>query len=59
LWRGRQGFRVGIAGGVFQTSPLVRQIFTNSLRSLHPQAEVEPKVVEPAQGALWLARKNQ
>jgi N-acetylglucosamine kinase-like BadF-type ATPase len=59
LWPGRQGFRVAMAGGVFQNSPLVRQIFSNSLRSLHPQAEVEPKVVEPAQGALWLARRNQ
>ncbi len=59
MWPGRQKFRVAIAGGVFQNSPLVRQIFSNSLRSLHPQAEVEPKVVEPAQGALWLARKKQ
>ncbi len=59
MWPGRQQFRVAIAGGVFQNSPLVRQVFSNSLRSLHPQAEVEPKVVEPAQGALWLARKNQ
>ncbi|HSB77141.1 MAG TPA: BadF/BadG/BcrA/BcrD ATPase family protein [Terriglobales bacterium] len=59
LWRGRQGFRVAISGGVFQNAPLVRQVFCNSLRSLHPQAEIDGKVVEPAQGALWLARKNQ
>ncbi len=56
LWRGQQAFRVAITGGVFQNSPLVRQVFGNSLRSLHPQAQIEPKVVEPAQGALWLAR---
>lgn len=56
LWRGQQAFRVAITGGVFQNSPLARQVFGNSLRSLHPQAQIEPKVVEPAQGALWLAR---
>jgi N-acetylglucosamine kinase-like BadF-type ATPase len=59
LWRGQQAFRVALTGGVFQNSPLVRQVFSNSLRSLHPQAEIDAKVVEPAQGALWLARKNQ
>src|SRR5512146_1131767 len=59
LWHGRQRFTVAIAGGVFQNAALVRQIFSNSLRSLHPQAEIDAKVVEPAQGALWLARKDQ
>ena len=59
LWRAQQAFRVALAGGVFQNSPLVRQVFSNSLRSLHPQAEIDAKVVEPAQGALWLARKKQ
>jgi|SRR6185437_8208203 len=59
LWRGSQAFRVATAGGVFQNSPLVRQVFSNSLRSLHPQAEVDGKVVEPAQGALWLARRSE
>ncbi|HLK33746.1 MAG TPA: BadF/BadG/BcrA/BcrD ATPase family protein [Terriglobales bacterium] len=59
LWRGRQPFRVAMAGGVFLHSPLVRQVFSNSLRSLHPQAEVESSPAEPVQGALWLARKNK
>ena len=58
LWRGQQAFHVALTGGVFQNSPLVRQVFSNSLRSLHPQAEIEARVVEPAQGALWLARKQ-
>lgn len=58
LWHGRDAFRVAMNGGVFQNSPLVRQVFGNSLRSLHPQAEIETKVVEPAQGALWLARRQ-
>jgi N-acetylglucosamine kinase-like BadF-type ATPase len=58
LWRGQQAFGVALAGGVFQNSMLVRQVFSNSLRSLHPQAEIDGKVVEPAQGALWLARKQ-
>lgn len=55
LWRGQPTFRVAISGGVFQNSPLVRQVFGNSLRSLHPQAEIDSKVTEPAQGALWMA----
>jgi N-acetylglucosamine kinase-like BadF-type ATPase len=59
LWRAQQPFRVALAGGVFQNSPLVRQVFSNSLRSLHPQAEVDARVVEPAQGALWMARENR
>jgi N-acetylglucosamine kinase-like BadF-type ATPase len=57
LWRGQQSFRVAMSGGVFQNSPLVRQVFSNSLRSLHPQAQTEASVVEPAEGALWMARK--
>jgi N-acetylglucosamine kinase-like BadF-type ATPase len=59
LWRGPQPFRVAMAGGVFQNSSLVRQVFSNTLRSLHPQAEIESRVIEPAQGALWLARKHK
>ncbi|HJS99837.1 MAG TPA: BadF/BadG/BcrA/BcrD ATPase family protein [Terriglobales bacterium] len=59
LWRAQQVFRVALAGGVFQNSPLVRQVFNNSVRSLHPEAEIYAKIVEPAQGALWLARKKQ
>jgi hypothetical protein len=59
LWRTQQAFRVALAGGVFQNSPLVRQVFSNSLRSVHPEAEIDAKVIEPAEGALWLARKNQ
>ena len=58
LWRGQQMFRVAITGGVFQNSPLVRQVFGNSVRSLHPQAQIESKAVEPAEGALWLARRK-
>jgi len=59
LWRGSQAFRVAMAGGVFQNAALVRQVFSNSLRSLHPQVEIDAKVVEPAQGALWLARRSE
>ena len=59
LWRTQQAFRVALAGGVFQNSPLVRQVFSNSLRAVHPEAEIDAKVIEPAEGALWLARKNQ
>ena len=59
LWRAQQAFRVALAGGVFQNAPLVRQVFGNSLHSLHPQAEIDAKVVEPVEGALWLARKDR
>ena len=58
LWHGSRPFRVAMAGGVFQNAALVRQVFSNSLRSLHPQAEVAPSVADPAQGALWMARKT-
>jgi glucosamine kinase len=59
LWRTQQVFRVALGGGVFQNSPLVRQVFSNSLRSVHPEAEIDAKLIESAEGALWLARRKQ
>ena len=49
---------VAMAGGVFRNSALVRNVFHNSLRSEYPQAAVAPTIVDPAQGALELARRS-
>ena len=49
---------VAMSGGVFGSSPLVRQVFYNNLRSEYPDALLNPSVIEPVQGALELARKN-
>ena len=49
---------VAMSGGVFGSSALVRQVFYNSLRSRHPDAVINPNVIEPVRGALELARKG-
>ena len=49
---------VAMSGGVFGSSALVRQVFYNSLRSAHPDAVINPNVIEPVRGALELARKG-
>jgi glucosamine kinase len=50
--------RVAMSGGVFRNSALVRQVFYNSLRSEYPNAAVGSSVVEPAKGALEIARRG-
>jgi hypothetical protein len=47
-----------MSGGVFGSSALVRQVFYNNLRSAHPEAAINPSVIEPVRGALELARKG-
>jgi glucosamine kinase len=49
---------VAMSGGVFGSSALVRQIFYNCLCSEHPNAALNPGVIEPVRGALELARKS-
>ncbi|MBZ5721606.1 MAG: hypothetical protein LAO03_14605 [Acidobacteriia bacterium] len=49
---------VAMSGGVFGNSPLVRQVFYNSVRAEYPQAVIGAAVVEPVQGALALARSG-
>ncbi len=49
---------VAMSGGVFASSALVRQVFYNTLSSAHPNAALNPSVVEPVRGALELARKG-
>ena len=50
--------RLAIAGGVFRHAPVVREVFYNELRKLHPLAELNPQIVEPVEGALRLARRG-
>jgi glucosamine kinase len=50
---------VAMSGGVFSSSPLVRQVFCNRLRSERPEAAIYPGVIEPVRGALELARKSR
>jgi N-acetylglucosamine kinase-like BadF-type ATPase len=48
---------VAMAGGVFRHAALVREAFYNEIRVLEPRAEVRAAIVDPVQGALFLARK--
>jgi glucosamine kinase len=49
---------VAMSGGVFGSSALVRQFFYNCLCSGHPNAVLNPSLIEPVRGALELARKG-
>jgi glucosamine kinase len=49
---------VAMSGGVFANSALLRQVFYNYLSVAFPAAVTEGTVVEPALGALELARKR-
>ncbi len=49
---------VAMSGGVFASSALVRQVFYNTLSSVHPNASLNPSVIEPVRGALALARQG-
>jgi glucosamine kinase len=49
---------VAMVGGVFRHSPLVREYFYNELHQLDPRVEMNPKLVEPVEGALRIARKG-
>jgi glucosamine kinase len=48
---------VATIGSVFRHASLVREVFYNDLRSIEPRAHVLPRVVEPVEGALRLARR--
>ena len=49
---------VAVSGGVFCNCALVGQVFYNSLRAEHPQVLPNATLVDPAKGALALARKG-
>lgn len=48
---------VAMIGGVFRHAETVRQVFYNELRRLEPRAEINPRVVDPVEGALRMARR--
>jgi glucosamine kinase len=49
---------VAMSGGVFRHCALVRETFSSELSAEFPQAEVRADVIDPAWGALELARRN-
>lgn len=58
LWAEGETVRVGMVGGVFSNSGIVRVQFAGRLRTYWPPAEVLPVVADPLLGALSLARKS-
>jgi N-acetylglucosamine kinase-like BadF-type ATPase len=58
LFPNSEAVPVGMSGGVFASSALVRQVFYNTLSSTHPNAALNPTVIEPVRGALALARQG-
>jgi glucosamine kinase len=48
---------VAMIGGVFRHAELVREVFYNELHAMDPCVSVHPKVVEPVEGALRMARR--
>jgi len=57
LWPVRVVVQVALAGGVFQNSAVIRQVFENSLRSERPDVRVRMSAVKPLRGALYRAEK--
>ncbi len=57
LWGTGHQVRVAIGGSVFRHAPPVRQAFLSCLRRAHPGVCLSFAVVNPAEGALRLARK--
>jgi N-acetylglucosamine kinase-like BadF-type ATPase len=47
---------LAMVGGVFRHSALVREAFYNEIRKMDSRANVLPRVVEPVEGALRMAR---
>jgi N-acetylglucosamine kinase-like BadF-type ATPase len=47
---------IGVTGGVFRHSELVRETFYNELRRLDPRTRVNLQVLDPVEGALRMAR---
>lgn len=58
LWRPGQSVRIGIVGGVFSHSTLVRRTFFLHLRRYWPSLAVSFRISEPVAGALALACKR-
>lgn len=48
---------VAMTGGVFRYAAIVRDVFYNELLKLNTRAEINPRVVDPVEGALRMARR--
>lgn len=48
---------VGVTGGVFRHSELVREVFYNELGRLDPRTQINLQVVDAVEGALGMARR--
>jgi glucosamine kinase len=59
LWPAPAEICVAVTGGVFAHSPLIGQMFANSVRSERPGVTVNLEPVHPAMGALAMARQNR
>ena len=55
LWPASADVAVALTGGVFNHSPQIRQMFTNSLRAEHPGIAVNIETVHAVMGALSMA----
>jgi N-acetylglucosamine kinase-like BadF-type ATPase len=47
---------LAMAGGVFRHSTLVREVFGREVRKLDSRVEIGGQVIDPVNGALWMAR---
>ncbi|HEY1657034.1 MAG TPA: BadF/BadG/BcrA/BcrD ATPase family protein [Candidatus Sulfotelmatobacter sp.] len=50
---------IAMVGGVFRHSKTIRQRFFDQVRAEHPNATLNPEVVEPVFGALQIARRSK
>ena len=50
--------RLAFAGSIMERCQPVREALVRSVRSEFPEAQVQPGVVDPVQGALWRARHH-
>lgn len=48
---------VGMIGGVFRHAQVAREAFYNELRKADARVEIDPKIVDPVEGALNMARR--
>jgi len=44
-------------GGVFRHAQVAREAFYNELRKAEARVEIDPKIVDPVEGALNMARR--
>ncbi len=59
LFDGTESVVFATAGGVFRESQRVRSAFGDGLRARHKRVEIKAAMVDPVQGALAMARREQ